>query len=154
MSKVEWGKYTGIPYDFKAFPGVVDLEYAEALNCISLVHLVLWKEFWASVSTGMWAKEIKDDEGLFFTTVQSNAKAGDVFVFGAKDPDLRRKDPGDSQVFHLAVHTGETSEKGDLLLLHATDLNGATSTIWPLRRFARYQRYEKLYAVKRHIALA
>lgn len=153
MLRPDLERYLGIPYDFKAFPGVVDIEYAEALNCISLVHLVLWKEFWASVSTGMWAREIKDDERLFFTTEESGlARAGDVYVFGATDP--KRKDPGNTQVFHLAIHTGDMDEKNDPLLLHTTDLNGSTSTIWPLREFGKYKRYERLYAVKRHKALA
>lgn len=156
---VNFEKYRGIPYDFKAFPGVVDIEYAEALNCISLVHLVLWKEFWASLPTGMWASEIKTDEE-FLRTLQDDPEgiknvtpsiAGDIFIFGAKDP--RRKDPGNTQVFHLALHTGDVDEKGDPLLLHTTDLNGGVSTIWPLREFGRFRRYERLYAVKRHKAL-
>lgn len=151
MARVDFERYRGIPYDFRAFPGVVDIEYAEALNCIALVHLVLRREFRAWLPTGMWAVEIKEDQE-FLKTVQEDSRAGDIFVFGETDP--RRRDPGNSQVFHVTLNTGEFDKKGNPLLLHTTDLNGSSSTIWPLREFGRYKRYERLYAVKRHKALA
>ena len=96
----------------------------------------------------MWAREILADEGLYFVTARidktqlGRAFVGDIFVFG-------REDPGDSPVFHLAMHTGKADERGDPLLLHTTDLNGSHSVIWPLDKFKRYPRYEKLHAVKR-----
>lgn len=153
MARADFERYVGIPYDFNAFPRVgFNLEEAEALNCIGLVHLVLWKEFWAGLSTGMWALEIKADEEFLKTVQLEETEAGDIFVFGAKDP--RRKDPGNAQVLHLAINTGQVDKRGyPLFLLHTTDLNGSASTIWPLSRFGRYKRYERLYAIKRHRAL-
>jgi len=143
MNGPEFTRYLGIPYRFDNYPGVIGEESRE-VNCISLIHKILRQEFWVNLPTGMWAREILEDEELIFRTVQEGERTfiGDIFVFG-------KKDPGESPVFHLAFHTGQTDSRSDPLLLHATDLNGSRSTIWPLRQFPTYPRYERLHAVKR-----
>lgn len=144
MSRVEFGQYLDIPYNFDNYPGVVR-EDSDAINCISLIHRILRQEFWVNLPTGMWAREILQDESLLLRTVTDDKRViGDIFVFG-------KKDPGNDPVFHLAMHTGQADETGDPLLIHTTDLNGRKSTIWPMGRFLKHpsSRYEKLYAVKR-----
>jgi len=150
MARVDFERYLGIPYEVEAFPGWIDIDNAPSLNCISLMHRVYKEEFGAKLPIGLWAKETLEDTEVIFETVQDGSlQTGDVFVFGARDPELRRRDPGNSPVFHLALYTGQRNETGDPFLLHTTDLNGSSSVIWPLSKFARFSRYEKLHAVKR-----
>jgi len=54
---------------------------------------------------------------------------------------------GDFPVKHVAACTG-THDDGDHLLLRASSADG-TNTLWPLRKFAGYDRYRRIYAVRR-----
>lgn len=147
----EFSRYTDIPYDFDAFPNRVNIDNAPALNCISLIHRVYKNEFEAPLPKGLWAIEILNDNGHFFMTSKDGIiRLGTVLVFAGQDPEAKRRDPGNSPVYHLAMSTGQRDKKGDPLLLHTTDLNGRRSDIWPLSRFLSHpsRRWGKLYAVK------
>jgi hypothetical protein len=53
----------------------------------------------------------------------------------------------DFPVKHVAICTG-TREDGDHLLLHASSADG-TNALWPLGKFAGYDRYRRIYAIRR-----
>jgi hypothetical protein len=86
-------------------------------------------------------------------------RAGDLVWLGVDGPRVKLDEfvpqydgdelanGGDFPVKHVAVCTG-TRDDGDHLLLHASSADG-TNTLWPLRKFAGYDRYRRIYAIRR-----
>jgi hypothetical protein len=54
----------------------------------------------------------------------------------------------DYPVKHVAICTGTRDDDGDYLLLHASAADG-TNALWPLRRFRDYDRFGRIYAIRR-----
>ena len=50
-------------------------------------------------------------------------------------------------VNHVAICTG-ANDDGDHVLLHASIVDG-TNALWPLRRFDDYNRYRRIYGIRR-----
>lgn len=93
----------------------------------------------------MWSKEIYEDEGLVFTTINpeiDGAKFGDVILVGKKDVPPYE--------LHVGIFTGEIDESGDVQIIHATR-NGKHSGVrlTALRDMVRQPRYGNIHAVKR-----
>lgn len=96
-----------------------------------------------------------------FTTVGSvdDMQKGDLVWFGLRLPKVTLPEFSpmysedgslvnwrDNPVKHVAIYTGEKTS--DYMLLHATPIGGSTA-VWPLRRFEKYKRYEKVYRISR-----
>ncbi|MBI4084822.1 MAG: C40 family peptidase [Candidatus Levybacteria bacterium] len=111
------------------------------LNCQTLVHLYYNNRFGVKLPIGMWTKEIYEDEGLLFETLQSEEYVeGDIFFFG--------KSEAKPISLHLAVYTGIHDPTGDMILRHANSVDNKVSD-WPLGKFFQHKRYQNLHRVKR-----
>lgn len=123
----------GRPYKFDHSPGVKP--DSEATNCQQAIHLAYQTRLGITLPTGMWSKEIHDDETFIFQTVLQLKYEGDIAIFGpTSQPDAR--------FFHLAYYLGEGK------LLHANNIDNQVS-IWPLAKFLETPRYAELKRVKR-----
>lgn len=128
------------------------------LNCIALAHLAL-RNLGIKLPARLRCYELFYDR-RFFEPVDSpdQAEAGDLFFFGRTNPKVSVEnfqpvfEDGylanwrDFPITHVGINTGETD--GELQILHATHIEG-TATIWPLRRFSDYSRYQMLYKITR-----
>lgn len=123
----------GRPYKFDHSPGVKP--DSEATNCQQAIHLAYQTRLGITLPTGMWSKEIHDDETFIFQTVLQLKYEGDIAIFGpASQPDAR--------LFHLAYYLGNNE------FFHANIIDKQVS-VWPLEKFLVIPRYAELKRVKR-----
>ncbi|MEK7153730.1 MAG: hypothetical protein AAB834_07285 [Patescibacteria group bacterium] len=152
-------------YDFAQGPDVVrnrDDALRNGINCVSLAHLALRDLFGCELPPKLMCAEMYCDRD-YFAPVESflAMREGDLVWFGIANPTIPtdefefRYEGGnlanwaDFPVKHVAIYTGVTDSEGNHVLLHSTFREG--NTLWPLARFNRYRRYEKLYGITRLI---
>ncbi|MBO0837455.1 MAG: hypothetical protein J2P28_18370 [Actinobacteria bacterium] len=132
----------------------------DGLNCVVLAHLVIRGLFGYALPTRLQALELVRDLAHFEPVpARGRRRAGDLVWFGVDRP---RVEPGefvpqydgdelanggDFPVKQVAV-CADNRDDGDHLLLHASSADGNT-ILWPLRKFAGYDRYRRIYAVRR-----
>ncbi len=130
------------------------------INCISLAHLVIKDLFDYKLPSDLKSSELSKDT-LHFNLVNSldDMEIGDLVWFGVSNPIVELKDfkPKyrdkqllnwrDFPIKHVAIYTGEKTE-GDYLMLHSTSVDG-TNVIWSLNKFKNYDKYQKIYFIKR-----
>ncbi len=111
------------------------------INCIALIHQI-YKDLGVILPSGMWAKEILEDEDFAFRTLgeEESYRFGDIFVFGPAKSNPYR--------LHLALFTGEFEET-EPILFHITSKNGETPTNWRLSQFQSFWEYGRIYGIKR-----
>ncbi|HSH56032.1 MAG TPA: hypothetical protein VK983_04365 [Candidatus Limnocylindrales bacterium] len=153
-------------YRFSQGPDVVQTPedaLRKGINCISLAHLALRDIFNYQLTSELQCAEMYLDTHTF-TKVNSIAdmRRGDLVWFGVDKASIEPEEfiPvyndgaltnwADFPVKHATVHTGKFDREGNPLLLHSTHVEG-TNTIWPLPKFAEYQKYRKLYGITRLI---
>lgn len=151
-------------YSFTQGPDVVrSLEDAlqNGINCISLAHLALQDLFGVQLPSRLHCAEMYLDKTRF-THVDGieMLQRGDLVWFGIEEAPIEPDefvpvyDNGaltnwrDFPIKHTAISTGQQNLEGDPLLLHSTHLEG-TNVVWPLGKFAKYKRYEKLHGITR-----
>lgn len=127
------------------------------LNCVALAHLVLRDLFGFTLPAGLQTYEILGDR-IYFEPVPGpgDLRAGDLVWFGPQRPPVSLEEfvprfDGDDitnmrefPVKHVAVCTGGPGDP----LLHASGVEGTTA-LWPLERFRQYDKYGKIYAIRR-----
>lgn len=131
------------------------------INCVSLAHLALKDLFEYRLPPDLMCAELHMDREHFVNVNNlQDMQTGDLLWFGIEEPAVAVDDfvphyvDGqlvnwiDFPVKHVAIYTGEKNEDNDYLLLHSTHVEG-TNVIWPLAKFAGYQKYEKLYGITR-----
>lgn len=123
----------GRPYKFDHSPGVNP--NSEATNCQQAIHLAYQARLGITLPTGMWSKEIHEDETFIFQTVPQLRYEGDIAIFGSASQ-------FDARLFHLTYYLGQ--EK----FLHANIIDGQVSE-WPLAKFLQAPRYAELKRIKR-----
>ncbi len=153
-------------YRFSQGPDVVQTTedaLKNGINCISLAHLALKDIFDYQLPSELQCAEMYLDTDRF-TKVDSIAemRRGDLVWFGIDKATIEPEEftPvyengaltnwSDFPIKHAAIHTGDADIDGNPLLLHSTHVEG-TNTIWPLPKFAVYQKYRKLYGISRLI---
>lgn len=139
----ECSQFIGIPYNFQNNPGVEGGPLANGLDCQRLVHLIYSEIFGVSLPKGMWSKEIYEDNGFLFRSIDLNEERpllGDIFIFH------RRYD--DPKKYHLAIFTGMADEHTDPILIHAS-IHERRVVLWNLHEFFKEGRYKELKVVKR-----
>lgn len=132
----------------------------DGLNCVALAHLVIRDLFGYALPPGFQSLELFSDLAHFEPVAAvEGMEAGDLVWFGVACPAVRLEDfaPrfrdgellnfGDFPVNHVAVCTGDR-DNGDPLLLHASYMDG-TNAVWALSKFRAYERYGKIYAIRR-----
>jgi hypothetical protein len=132
----------------------------DGLNCVALAHLVIRDLFGYVLPARLQALELVRDLAHFEPALDpERMRAGDLVWLGVDRPRAKLDEfvpqydgdelanGGDFPVKHVAVCTG-TREGGDHLLLHASSADG-TNALWPLRKFAGYDRYRRIYAIRR-----
>lgn len=153
-------------YNFHQGPAnVPDISTAiqNGLNCIALAHLALKDLFDYSLPPSLHCYEMFSDEERFLPIdAADEMQKGDLVWFGHSSPRIpidefvpHYDDGGtltnwmDNPVKHVAIYSGEKID--DFMMLHATYIEG-TNVIWPLKKFADYVRYEKIYKISRLMA--
>lgn len=130
------------------------------INCVSLAHLAIRHLFGRTLPEELMCYEMFADTAQFDTVGSlDQMQAGDLIWFGIDKPEVPLEDfqpsynaAGElenwwqSPVKHVAIYTGQQTD--DYQLLHATHLTG-TNVVWPLRQFAAYERYRKIYRISR-----
>jgi hypothetical protein len=132
----------------------------EGLNCVALAHLVTRDLFGYTLPAWYQSLELVRDLAHFEAVAdQDRMQPGDLVWLGADGPAARLDEfvPrylgdellnfGDFPVNHVAICTG-IRDHGDHVLLHASTVDG-TNALWPLRRFDDYDRYRRIYAIRR-----
>jgi len=132
----------------------------DGLNCVALAHLVLRDLFGYALPDQLQAVELtRDTEHFEPVPDPEHMQAGDLIWLGVDHPRLHLDEfvpqyDGrelvnfrDFPVKHVAICTGARDD-GDHLLLHASFADG-TNALWPLRKFAGYDRYGRIYAIRR-----
>ncbi|MGH3294716.1 MAG: hypothetical protein ACRDP7_23245 [Trebonia sp.] len=130
------------------------------LNCVALAHLVTRDLFGYTLPAWYQSLELVRDLAHFEPVHHPDRmQAGDLVWLGADRPlvSLEEFVPryrgvellnfSDFPVNHVAICTG-TRADGDHVLLHASTVDG-TNALWPLRRFDDYDRYRRIYAIRR-----
>jgi hypothetical protein len=154
-------------YDFNRGPAEVrSIEDARigGLNCISLAHLALRDLFGVDLPPELHCAELYRDTEHFESVPDiEEVQRGDLVWFGIAgatlQPDEFRPIYEDGilinwrsfPVKHVSVFTGVRDDQEDPLLLHTTHLTG-TNVVWPLRRFSKYRRYQKMFGITRLVA--
>ncbi len=153
-------------YRFTQGPDVVQTRedaLRDGINCISLAHLALKDIFDYQLPSELQCAEMYLDKHRF-TQVDGLAemRRGDLVWFGIDKAAIQPEEfePiyeegalinwSDFPIKHATIHTGEYDIDDNPLLLHSTHVEG-TNTIWPLPKFAEYQKYRKLYGITRLI---
>ena len=94
---------------------------------------------------GMWSKEIYEDEGLVFNTINpevDGVRLGDVILVGKKD--------ASPYSLHVGICTGTIDETGDMQIIHATNYGKRRGIcLSSMRDILRRPRYGMIHAVKR-----
>lgn len=131
----------GVPYNYRNGPDVVESGSIpeDGVNCQLLTLLAIWALKGRVLPPTMKSKELLEDQQYFRDIVPPESyELVDVFLFGkAHQTNLKK--------LHPAVCVAIEDEP---LLLHATAVTQAVS-LWSLREFSRYERYQRLFAVKR-----
>lgn len=134
----------------------------DGLNCVALAHLVIRDLSGFALPSWLQTYELLHDREYFEPVPGPDLmRAGDLVWFGPSRPPVTldefvpRLDGDDITnmtdfpVKHVAICTGSfEGGSGDPLLLHASSVAG-TNTLWPLRKFSDYDRYRRIYAVRR-----
>lgn len=150
-------------YKFSHGPNLVQTKeqaIRNGINCVSLAHLALRELFDVTLPATLMCSELHRDRNYFKELdVEEERRTGDLEWFGIEDPSIVPSDfvphyeDGelvnwrDYPIKHVAIHTGEESVDG-ALLLHSTSITG-TNSIWPHSIFKKYRRYKKSYGVTR-----
>jgi hypothetical protein len=132
----------------------------DGLNCVALAHLVTRDLFGYTLPARLQALELARDRAHFEPVPDpGQMRAGDLVWFGVDRPRVSLDEfvprydgdelvnGSDVPVKHVAVCAG-TWHDGDHLLLHASSVDG-TNALWPLLRFREYDRYRRIYAIRR-----
>jgi hypothetical protein len=132
----------------------------DGLNCVALAHLVIRDLFGYVLPARLQALELVRDLAHFEPDPDAERMgAGDLVWLGVDRPRVKLDEfvpqyDGDElangrdfPVKRVAVCTGARDD-GEHLLLHASSADG-TNTLWPLRKFAGYDRYRRIYAICR-----
>lgn len=131
------------------------------INCVSLAHLALKDLFEYRLPPDLMCAELHMDREHFVSVGNlQDIQTGDLVWFGIEEPavtvdefesyyiDGQLVNWADFPVKHVAIYTGEKGEDNEYLLLHSTHIEG-TNVVWPISKFASYQKYQKLYGVTR-----
>ena len=150
-------------YKFSHGPNIVrtkEQARREGINCVSLAHLALKELYGITLPSSLMCSELHQDREYFQDVNDNEMKIGDLVWFGIEKPTI---EPGqftpvyvngelsnwqEYPVKHVAIATGETSNEGDPLLLHSTSITG-TNSVWPMKSFASYVRYRRMYGATR-----
>ena len=132
----------------------------DGLNCVALAHLVIRDLLGYTLPAHLQALElVRDLEHFEPVPDPGHLQAGDLVWLGEQRPRVEQEgfvpqydgdelvNGGDYPVKHVAICTG-TRDEDDQLLLHASAADG-TNALWPLRRFRDYDRYGRIYAIRR-----
>jgi hypothetical protein len=132
----------------------------DGLNCVALAHLVIRDLFGYGLPARLQALELVRDLAHFEPVPDpERMRAGDLVWLGVDSPRVQLDEfvprydgdelanSGDFPVKHVAICTG-TRYDDDHLLLHASSADG-TNALWSLRKFADYDRYRRIYAIRR-----
>jgi hypothetical protein len=132
----------------------------DGLNCVALAHLVIRDLFGYALPAHLQALElVRDLEHFEPVPDPEHLQAGDLVWLGEDRPRVEQEEfvpqydgdelvnGSDYPVKHVAICTG-TRADDDHLLLHASAADG-TNALWPLRRFRDYDRYGRIYAIRR-----
>jgi hypothetical protein len=132
----------------------------DGLNCVALAHLVTRELFGYALPASYQSLElVRDLEHFEPVRGPDMMQAGDLVWLGVGRPLVRLEDfiPeycgdellnfNDFPVNHVAICTG-IRKNGDHVLLHASTVDG-TNALWPLPEFDHYDRYSRIYAIRR-----
>lgn len=133
---------------------------ADGLNCVALAHLVIRDLFGYTLPAKFQSTELSSDL-VHFEPVPAvgQMQAGDLVWLGAANPAISLDDFAprlsdgkllnfsEFPINHGAIYAG-LNENHDYLLLHASSAD-RTNAIWPLRKFDDYDRYRRIYAIRR-----
>lgn len=132
----------------------------DGVNCVALAHLVTRDLFGCTLPARLQALELVCDREHFEPVPGPSAmQTGDLAWFGVPDPSVSLDEfvpryRGDEllnfeelPISHVAISTG-ARDGIDHVLLHASAVDGTTA-LWPLRRFREYERYRRIYAIRR-----
>ena len=127
---------------------------------MALADLVTRDLFGYPLPARLQALELARDVGRFEPVGDpGRMRDGDLVWFGVDRPRVGLDEfvphydcdelvnGGDVPVKHVGIYAGP-GDGGDLLLLHASSVDG-TNALWPLRRFRDYDRYRRIYAIRR-----
>jgi len=141
----ELSRYIGTPYDYASSP-IVGQE-SSRVNCQKLIHLLYKDRFGISLPTGLWSKEIYDDNAFFRNIAfRERFVEGDILIFGPRNPQSTNPDP---RQYHLTFFTGEVNQSQDPVLIHASSYHGGTVTTNGLKTFFNTPQHASLKRVKR-----
>lgn len=136
--------YSAVPYAYANGPyRKHDIHpHEEGINCQLFLHLMYEQEFGISLPMGMYSQELYRDTEFFRNLMEGERlMRGDVMLFG--QPELT-----DFRKLHMTFVSGEYDAQENPYILHCTSTGNGVQ-VWPLERFARYEKYRTLYAVKR-----
>ena len=132
----------------------------DGLNCVALAHLVTRDLFGCTLPARLQSLELARDLTHFEQVADPGSmQAGDLVWFGVDRPRVgldefvpqydgdELMNGSDVPVKHVAICAG-TCDDGDRLLLHASSVVG-TNALWPLKQFRDYDRYRRIYAIRR-----
>jgi hypothetical protein len=132
----------------------------DGLNCVALAHLVIRDLFDCVLPAHLQALElVRDLEHFELVPDPDHLRAGDLVWLGVDRPHVEQEEfvpryngaelvnGGDFPVKHVAICT-DAYDDDDHLMLHASSADG-TNALWPLRRFRDYDRYRRIYAIRR-----
>ena len=132
----------------------------DGLNCVALAHLVTRDLFGYTLPAHLQSLELARDLAHFEPVPDPDQlQVGDLVWLGVDRPQVELDEfvpqyngdelvnGGDVPVKHVAIYTG-TRDEDDHLMLHASSVDG-TNALWPLRRFRDYDRYGRIYAIRR-----
>ena len=132
----------------------------DGLNCVALAHLVTRDLFGYTLPARLQSLELARDPAHFEPVPDpERMRAGDLVWFGVDRPRVGLDEfvpqydgdelvnGSDVPVKHVGICT-DSRDDGDRLLLHASSVDG-TNALWPLRRFRDYDRYRRIYAIRR-----
>lgn len=138
----------------------IELALETGINCITLAHLAVHSLFVYRLPQNLHFYELFTDTTHFDEVDDiSKGEIGDLIWFGPNDPNLStdnfiplyRGDElinwRDYPVRHVGV-LQSFSEQGEAQILHATKFAG-TNVIWPLGQFQDYDRYQRIYGMRR-----
>ena len=136
--------YRAVPYTFANGPyRKYDIRtHEEGINCQLFLHLMYEQEFGVSLPIGMYSQELYEDM-TFFRNLSEGERLmrGDLMMFGP--PNLK-----DMKRLHMTFVSGEFDAQDNPYILHCTSTGNGVQ-VWPLEKFARYDKYGKLYAKRR-----
>lgn len=151
-------------YRFTQGPDVVRSQedaIRDGINCVSLAHLALRDLFQHELAPDLFCYELySDDEQFESVGGVEEMIEGDLVWLGVARSGVSVADfvpeYSDGQLVnwsqcpinHVAIAIGETDDRDEPLLLHASPSDG-TNAVWPLSKFGQYSRYRKIHAITR-----